>query len=100
MFLPFSAPWLGFVTPLLVRSPTQFAPRPRPTLTSARYARDCNEVKAFGSATSTARTAAQTSTAVFFSGSALAQYNAALRDQVKVRHWTSSRPPGCSRRST
>jgi hypothetical protein len=85
-FAPFSAPWLGFVTPLLVRSPTQFAPRPRPTLTSARYTRDFNEVKAFGSLTSTARTAAQTSTAVFFSGSALVQFNAAMRDQVKVRH--------------
>ena len=84
-FAPFSTPWLGFVTPLLVRSPTQFAPRPRPTLTSARYARDFNEVKAFGSATSTARTAEQTSTAVFFSGSAPVQYNAALRDQVEVR---------------
>jgi hypothetical protein len=29
---------------------------------------------------------AQTSTATFFSGSALVQYNAALRDQVTVRH--------------
>ena len=27
LFLPMSAPWLGFVTPLLVHSATQFAPR-------------------------------------------------------------------------
>jgi hypothetical protein len=66
--------------------PNPVRPETRPTLTSARYARDFNEVKAFGSATSTARTAAQTSTAVFFSGSALVQFNAAMRDQVKVRH--------------
>jgi hypothetical protein len=85
-FLPMSAPWFGFVRPLLVRSATQFAPPPPPALTSARYTRDFNEVKAFGSLTSTERTPAQTDTAVFFSGSALVQYNVALRDQVTVRH--------------
>jgi hypothetical protein len=83
--LPMSAPWLGFVTPLLVRSPTQFGPPPPPALTSARYTRDFNEVKAFGSATSAVRAAAQTATATFFSGSALVQYNYGLRDQVTVR---------------
>jgi hypothetical protein len=85
-FLPMSAPWVGFVRPLLVRSATQFAPPPPPALTSARYTRDFNEVKAFGSSTSTERTLAQTSTALFFSGNALVQYNAGLRDQVTVRH--------------
>jgi hypothetical protein len=85
-FLPMQAPWLGFVTPLLVRSATQFAPPAPPALTSARYTRDFNEVKALGSATSTQRTPAQTDTARFFSGSGLVQYNAALRDQVRVRH--------------
>ena len=85
--LPMSAPWLGFVTPLLVRSATQFAPRnPPPALTSARYTRDFVEVKAVGSAASTVRTAAQTSTALFFSGNSFVQDNAALRDQVSVRH--------------
>jgi len=43
-------------------------------------------VKAFGSATSTVRTPAQTSTAMFFSGNALVQYNASMRDQMTVRH--------------
>jgi hypothetical protein len=84
-FLPMSAPWLGFVTPLLVRSPLQFGPPPPPALTSARYTRDFNEVKALGSLTSTERTPAQTDTALFFSGSALVQYNYGLRDQVAVR---------------
>jgi hypothetical protein len=84
-FLPMSAPWLAFVTPLLVHSATQFAPPGPPALTSARYTRDFNESKALGSLTSTKRTAEQTSTATF-SGSALVQYNAALRDQVTVRH--------------
>src|SRR5215472_4301836 len=79
---PRSAP----VPPLLVRSATQFAPPPPPALTSARYTRDFAEVKALGSVNSTARTPAQTSTAQFFSGNPLPQYNAALRDQVSVRH--------------
>ena len=84
--LPMSAPWLGFVTPLLVHSATQFAPPAPPALTSARYTRDFAEVKALGSVNSAARTPAQTSTAQFFSGNPLVQYNAALRDQVSVRH--------------
>jgi hypothetical protein len=80
------APWLGFVTPLLVRNATQFGPPGPPALTSARYTRDFAEVKALGSRASTERTAEQTSTAQFFSGNPLMQYNAALRDQVTVRH--------------
>jgi len=84
-FAPMVAPWLGFVTPLLVHSPTQFAPPPPPALTSARYSRDFNEVKALGSATSTARTPAQTDTALFYSGLANVQFQAMLRDQVTVR---------------
>jgi hypothetical protein len=83
---PFSAPWLGFVTPLLVRSGAQFGKvGPPPRLTSARYTRDFNEVKALGSKTSTERTADQTATALFYSGSAFVQFNTALRDQVDVR---------------
>jgi hypothetical protein len=85
-FLPMETPWLGFVTPLLVHSATQFAPAPPPALTSARYTRDFNEVKALGSDNSTERTADQTATALFFSGSPVVQFNTALRDQVTVRH--------------
>ena len=85
-FAPFSAPWLGFVTPLLVRSGAQFGKiGPPPGLTSARYTRDFKEVKALGSVNSTERTAEQTATALFYSGSAFVQFNTALRDQVEVR---------------
>jgi hypothetical protein len=79
-------PWLGFVTPLLVQSATQFGPPPPPTLTSDLYTRDFNEIKAYGSATSSARTAEQTATALFFSGNSFVQFNAALRDQASMRH--------------
>jgi hypothetical protein len=79
-------PWLGFVTPLLVHSPTQFRPPPPPPLTSGTYTRDFNEVKAYGSATSAGRTPEQTATALFFSGNAFVQFNAALRDQATLRN--------------
>lgn len=84
-FAPMAVPWLGGVTPLLVRSAAQFAPPPPPALTSRRYTRDFAEVKALGSATSTARTAEQTATALFFSGNAVLQFSAALRDQAATR---------------
>ena len=84
-FAPMVDPWMGFVTPLLVHSPTQFAPPPPPALTSRRYTRDFDEVKALGSATSTARTPAQTSTALFYSGLANVQFQAMLRDQGTAR---------------
>ena len=82
----FLTPWLGGVTPLMIRSGAQFGePGPPPALTSARYTRDFNEVKSLGAVNSTARTPDQTATALFFSGSAFVQTNAALRDQVDVQ---------------
>jgi hypothetical protein len=86
-FAPMAVPWMGGVTPLLIRSGAQFGePGPPPALTSRRYTRDFAEVEALGSTGSTARTPEQTSTALFFSGNAAAQFNAALRDQLTVRH--------------
>ena len=85
-FLSMFDPWLGFVTPLLVKSAFQFAPPPPPALTSSRYTRDFNESKAYGSLTSTVRTPDQTATALFFSGSSFIQFNAMLRDQATVRN--------------
>lgn len=84
--IPFLHPWMGFVDPLLVRSGAQFGePGPPPALTSLRYAREFNEVKALGSLNSTARTPEQTATALFYSGNPFVQFNTALRDQVTVR---------------
>jgi hypothetical protein len=54
-------------------------------MSSSRYTRDFNEVKSLGSKTSTTRTAAQTATAMFFSGNASLQYYAALANQIQVR---------------
>jgi hypothetical protein len=51
------------VLPFAIGSGTRFAPNPPPAMTSDEYARDFNEVKELGSATSTTRTADQTKVA-------------------------------------
>ena len=58
-------PWLGFVDPLVLPKPvTVDGPDP---IESAAYAKDFDEVKRLGSATSKKRTTAQTATATFYS---------------------------------
>lgn len=85
-FAPMLLPWLGGVTPLMIERPSQFDPGPPPALNSAAYTADFNEVKAYGSATGSARTDAQTATAVFFSSSAFVQYYTALRGKASALH--------------
>jgi len=57
---------LATTTPFALTSPSQFRPAGPPALTTARYAADFNEVKAFGSLTSSVRTPWQTETARFW----------------------------------
>jgi hypothetical protein len=57
---------LAITTPFALTSPAQFRPAGPPPLTSALYARDLAEVKAFGVATGAVRTAYQTETAKFW----------------------------------
>ena len=52
--------------PWFMKSAAQFRPGPPPALTSTLWARDYNEIKAVGSATSTVRTAEQTAVAQFW----------------------------------
>ena len=54
------------VTPFALVSGSQFRPGAPPSLVSTDWAQQCNEVKAMGSANSTARTAEQTETAWFW----------------------------------
>jgi hypothetical protein len=54
------------VVPFAMLTSTQFLPPPPPTLTSARYALDFNEVKLLGSATSVVRTPEETLMAQVF----------------------------------
>ncbi len=79
-FSPMLAPWLAFVTPFTLTSPSQFRPVPPPALTSKRYATAFNEVKAMGAASNSARTAAQTDLALFWAANYQVLWNHALRD--------------------
>ena len=59
-------PGWGNVTPFAMAAGNQFVGNGPPALTSAEYAADYNEVKAYGSATSTVRTTYQTAEARFW----------------------------------
>lgn len=65
--------------PWLMASAAQFRPGPPPALTSEQWARDFNEIKAFGGKTSTRRSAEQTETARFWEYSLPPIYHGLLR---------------------
>jgi hypothetical protein len=71
--------WLGNVRPFVLTNGSQLRPAGPPDLTSKRWARDYNETRLFGSATSTVRTAEQTEVARFWSDPPLVQNQRALR---------------------
>ena len=78
-------------TPMALLSATQFLPSPPPSLTSARYAADLNEVKLLGKSDSRARTDEQTSIARLWSGVGtttgfFSVWNNVARDVVLARH--------------
>jgi hypothetical protein len=79
-------PWLGQMRPFLLRSSSQFRPGPPPALTSRTYARDLNEIEAFGSKTSSVRTPAQTENALFWTYNADAMDNAGFREVAAQQH--------------
>jgi hypothetical protein len=78
-FSPMATPWMADFDPFTLTSPTRFRAAPPPALTSARYARDYNEVKALGAFSGSARTAEQTDLAYFYSDSFPGQWNRVLR---------------------
>ena len=60
------AAWMKDVRPFIIADPARYASRGPDPLTSRRYAREFDEVKAVGSATSTTRTPDQTDQARFW----------------------------------
>jgi hypothetical protein len=85
-FAPMAVPWLGFVRPLLLKSPTRIRLPGPDALNSKAYARDVAEVKATGAASASTRTPAQTETAMFWNDNVPRQYQTALRDLAARRH--------------
>jgi hypothetical protein len=77
-------PWLAFMRPFLLQTPWQFRVGPPPSLTSRRYARDLDEVQAYGSATSTVRTSEQTAVAQFWNAFAANQTNGMIAGVVSA----------------
>jgi uncharacterized protein (TIGR03118 family) len=69
-FAPAQTPQWPDVTPFALHSGSQFRPGPPPALTGAAYTAAFNEVKEFGRADSTVRTAQQTDVARFWEGKA------------------------------
>jgi len=76
--IPVACVWPGR-KPWLMPSPDQFRPGPPPKLTSEQWARDYNEIKAFGGKNSTRRTAEQTAIARFWETTQPSIYHALLR---------------------
>ncbi|MEU9330915.1 vanadium-dependent haloperoxidase [Streptomyces canus] len=85
-FAPMLAPWLGFVRPLLLKSPGQIPLTGPDALNSAAYTRDFDEVKAVGVASGGTRSPAQTETARFWNDNVPRQFQTAFRDQAARRH--------------
>jgi hypothetical protein len=73
---------LAVTTPFALTSPSQFRPAGPPALSSARYAADFNEVKAFGNAI----TPQQAATAVFWNSDTVTAIWDRVADQVAQAH--------------
>jgi hypothetical protein len=81
-------PGWGAVRPFVLREAAQFRPVPPPTLTSAKYARDFNEIRAMGTLTGSARTQAQTDLARVWVATGPQNWNPAARQVAVARHLT------------
>jgi hypothetical protein len=72
-------PGFAQVTPFALVNASQFFPGPPPALLSHEWTDNYSEVKAYGGATGSLRTAAQTETGLFYTEHAVAQYSRAFR---------------------
>jgi|ADGO01.1.fsa_nt_gi hypothetical protein len=79
-------PWLGATDPFTLTGPARFRADPPPALTSERYRKDYDEVKALGSINSTRRTAEQTDLAHFYNDNFFNQWNRTLRSLAMRYH--------------
>jgi hypothetical protein len=75
-------PWVGGVTPFLIRSSSQFRSNPPPALDSAAYAEQFNEVKSLGRTANSTRTTDQTYFAKWWQSSPTLSWNEVGRQLV------------------
>jgi hypothetical protein len=76
-FAPMAFPWMAEFHPFTLTGPARFRAPPPPEITSERYTKDYNEVKAKGALTGSTRTPAETDIAYFWSENFIAQWNRA-----------------------
>jgi len=76
--------------PFAINSPSQFRPQPPVSLTSTEWATDYNEIKDYGSKTSTKRTPQQTETARFWLMVGPQAYHPIARQIVKAKQMSLS----------
>jgi hypothetical protein len=76
--------WFTILKPFVVHDPDSYRTPGPPALTSAAYARDLNEVKAVGSATSTVRTPDQTEAAIWWDDPRLVEWE--ITRQLATTH--------------
>lgn len=88
--------YLGQMTPFAVESADAFRPNGPPALGSKKWARDYNEVKEIGSATSTTRTAEQTLAARFWAEPPVQQARGSFRPRPRPVTPTTTSPIDCA----
>jgi len=76
---------VGNVRRFVLRSVDQFLPDPPPSLQSDGWVAAFNEIKAYGEATSSVRSAEQTNVAKFWSANVIRQFNRLGRDLAGAR---------------
>lgn len=85
---PFASPqtpWVGSVRRFILGAVDQFLPDPPPSLHSQQWVEAFNEIKAFGGASSSVRTVAQTNTARFELANVVRQYDRLGREVASGR---------------
>ena len=73
-------PWVAFMRPFMLDSPSQFRPGPPLAIDSNKYATQLAELDAYGRADSAVRTDEETAIAEFWNANAINQINKAMRD--------------------
>jgi hypothetical protein len=78
-------PWLATMKPFMLRSASQFRSDAPPRLSSRKWAKDFDEVRAYGAVNSAVRSPAQTAVAKFWNAQAVNQSNQSFQD-VAIAH--------------